>query len=144
MFLRHALRGLLYTNSAAFEFNFARQGVVISFFSSKATTTRNTHESPSRLRRWEEKETKKDDGTKWKFLQHKGPMFAADYEPLPKNVKFFYNGREMKLTQDTEEVATFYGRMLDHDYTQKTVFNTNFFKVNEMELFFKTKKERLF
>ena len=34
----------------------------------------------------------------------------------------------MKLSQDTEEVATFYGRMLDHDYTTKEVFNKNFFK----------------
>ena len=34
----------------------------------------------------------------------------------------------MKLSEPTEEVATFYGRMLDHDYTQKEVFNTNFFK----------------
>lgn len=33
----------------------------------------------------------------------------------------------MKLSQDTEEVATFYARMLDHDYTTKTAFNNNFF-----------------
>ncbi len=33
----------------------------------------------------------------------------------------------MKLTQDTEEVATFYARMLEHDYTTKQVFNDNFF-----------------
>ena len=25
-------------------------------------------------------------------------------------------------------MATFYGRMIDHDYTQKEVFNKNFFK----------------
>ena len=34
----------------------------------------------------------------------------------------------MKLTEETEEVATFYGKMLDHDYTTKEVFNKNFFK----------------
>jgi DNA topoisomerase-1 len=34
----------------------------------------------------------------------------------------------MKLSLETEEVATFYGRMLDHDYTTKEVFNKNFFK----------------
>lgn len=33
----------------------------------------------------------------------------------------------MKLSQETEEVATFYARMLDHDYTTKPAFNTNFF-----------------
>ena len=26
------------------------------------------------------------------------------------------------------QVATFYGRMIDHDYTTKEVFNRNFFK----------------
>ena len=34
----------------------------------------------------------------------------------------------MRLTPDTEEVATFYGRMLDHDYTTKEAFNNNFFR----------------
>ena len=34
----------------------------------------------------------------------------------------------MHLSEETEEVATFYGKMLDHDYTTKEVFNKNFFK----------------
>ena len=55
-------------------------------------------------------------------------MFAADYEPLPKNIHFKYNGKEMKLSQDAEEVASFYAHMLDHDYTTKETFNKNFFK----------------
>jgi DNA topoisomerase-1 len=33
----------------------------------------------------------------------------------------------MKLSQDAEEVATFYGKMIDHEYTKKESFNTNFF-----------------
>ncbi|CAF4784870.1 unnamed protein product [Pieris macdunnoughi] len=74
---------------------------------------------------WEEQ--KKDDGTKWRFLEHKGPVFAPPYEPLPPNVKFRYDGKEMRLSQDSEEVAGFYARMLDHDYTTKSTFNTNFF-----------------
>lgn len=78
------------------------------------------------ISRWEEE--KKNDGTKWHFLEHKGPVFAPDYEPLPRDVRFYYNGKEMKLSQDTEEVATFYARMLDHDYTTKKIFNNNFFQ----------------
>lgn len=74
---------------------------------------------------WEEE--KKSDGTKWTFLEHKGPVFAPPYEPLPPDVKFYYNGKEMKLSEEAEEVATFYARMLDHDYTTKPVFNANFF-----------------
>ncbi|XP_044267953.1 DNA topoisomerase 1 isoform X4 [Tribolium madens] len=77
-------------------------------------------------KRWEEK--KEDDGKKWKFLEHKGPVFAPPYEPLPDHVKFYYDGKEMKLSQEAEEVASFYSKMLDHDYTTKEVFNNNFFK----------------
>lgn len=34
----------------------------------------------------------------------------------------------MKLSVNAEEVATFYAKMLTHDYTSKEVFNSNFFK----------------
>lgn len=37
-------------------------------------------------------------------------------------------GKPMKLSEEAEEVATFYGRMLDHDYTTRDVFNKNFMK----------------
>lgn len=75
---------------------------------------------------WEEE--KRDDGVKWTFLEHKGVVFAPDYEKLPEDVKFYYNGKNMKLSENAEEVATFYARMLDHDYTSKDIFNENFFK----------------
>jgi len=39
----------------------------------------------------------------------------------------------MTLSDLTEEAATFYGKMLDHDYTTKEVFNKNYFKVIEMK-----------
>lgn len=61
-------------------------------------------------------------------MEHKGPIFASPYERIPENVKFYYDGEEIKLSQDAEEVAGFYAKMLDHDYTTKEVFNTNFFK----------------
>ena len=34
----------------------------------------------------------------------------------------------VKLSEPAEEVATFYARMLDHEYTSKEQFNTNFWK----------------
>lgn len=55
--------------------------------------------------RWEEE--KLEDGTKWRFLEHKGPVFAPDYDPLPSNVIFEYDGQAMKLSQDAEEIAFF-------------------------------------
>ncbi|KAK3794730.1 hypothetical protein RRG08_014795 [Elysia crispata] len=75
---------------------------------------------------WEEE--REDDNIKWNFLEHKGPVFAPKYDPLPKSVKFYYEGKPMQLQPETEEVATFYGRMLDHDYTTRDVFNNNFMK----------------
>lgn len=34
----------------------------------------------------------------------------------------------MRLSQSSEEIAGFYAKMLDHDYTTKEIFNNNFFK----------------
>lgn len=76
---------------------------------------------------WEE--GPRDDGVKWKFLEHKGPVFAPPYERLPKSVQFRYNGKVVRLSQDAEEIAGFYSRFIEHDYTTKEKFNVNFFKV---------------
>lgn len=34
----------------------------------------------------------------------------------------------MKLSAPAEEVATFFAKMLDHEYTTKDIFRKNFFK----------------
>lgn len=54
-------------------------------------------------------------------------MFEDEYVALPKSVKFYYNNEHIQLCIGAEEVAGFYGRMIDHDYAKKEVFNTNFF-----------------
>ncbi|KAI1888957.1 hypothetical protein AGOR_G00174100 [Albula goreensis] len=76
-------------------------------------------------RRWEEGQSL--DGQKWKTLEHKGPLFPPEYEPLPKTVSFSYGGKPVSLSVAAEEVATFYAKMLDHEYTSKEVFQRNFF-----------------
>lgn len=45
--------------------------------------------------RWEEE--RYTDGSKWRFLEHKGPVFAPPYEPLPDKVKFYYDGQCVSL-----------------------------------------------
>uniref|UniRef100_A0A8C6TDS1 DNA topoisomerase I n=1 Tax=Neogobius melanostomus TaxID=47308 RepID=A0A8C6TDS1_9GOBI len=75
---------------------------------------------------WEEE--RYTDGSKWRFLEHKGPVFAPPYEPMPDKVKFFYDGKPMKLSAPAEEVATFFAKMLEHEYTTKDIFRKNFFK----------------
>uniref|UniRef100_A0A8D0AV34 DNA topoisomerase I n=1 Tax=Sander lucioperca TaxID=283035 RepID=A0A8D0AV34_SANLU len=76
--------------------------------------------------RWEEE--KYEDGVKWKFLEHKGPFFPPEYQPLPDNVNFYYGGKKVKLSPAAEEVALYFAQMLDHEYTTKKVFRENFFK----------------
>ncbi|XP_054164331.1 DNA topoisomerase I, mitochondrial-like [Oppia nitens] len=84
-------------------------------------------ENEEHIWKWWEEESH-GEGIKWKTLEHKGPVFPPDYEPLPKSVKFYYEGKAMRLKPPAEEVAGFYARMLEHDYVGKDVFNKNFFK----------------
>ena len=77
--------------------------------------------------RWEEEEPR-GEGVKWRTLEHMGPVFAEPYQRLPSHVKFYYDGRHVTLGDGAEEVAGFYARMLDHDYTTREIFNTNFMK----------------
>merc|ERR1719300_2107033 len=96
--------------------------------SKKMTKKEKELEAEKQVWKWWEEDSALPDGVKWKFLEHKGPLFAPDYEPLAEDVRFWYDGKTLRLTEETEECATFYGRMLDHDYTTKEVFNKNFFK----------------
>lgn len=106
--------------------------------SKSSTSSKSSSSSPTkRVKKEEEKEEvwewwkeeRRSDGSfKWRTLEHKGPVFAPPYEPLPKSVKFKYNGNVMKLSLEAEEVAGFYSRFIEHDYTTKEKFNENFFK----------------
>ncbi|XP_063052906.1 DNA topoisomerase I, mitochondrial isoform X2 [Engraulis encrasicolus] len=82
-------------------------------------------EEQQRWRWWEEE--RYEDGVKWRFLEHKGPSFPPLYQPVPDDVRFYYNGKVMKLSPAAEEVALFFAQMLDHEYTTKEVFRNNFF-----------------
>jgi len=74
---------------------------------------------------WEE--TKDDDSKKWTTLEHSGVLFPPDYEPLPGHVKMKYNGKSVDLPPEAEEVAYFFGSMLNSDHVQKPTFCRNFF-----------------
>ncbi|KAL7744966.1 hypothetical protein ACLKA6_007236 [Drosophila palustris] len=91
------------------------------------TSRKVKKEEEEEVWRWWEEE-KRDDGVKWTTLEHKGPVFAPPYERVPRNVRFFYDGKPLELSEATEEAATFYAKMLNHDYCTKDVFNNNFFK----------------
>lgn len=77
--------------------------------------------------KWWEEEPLPDD-QKWRTLEHNGPQFPPPYERLPKHVFMKYDGEPYPLQEASEEVATFYSKMMSREYVKMEVFNTNFFK----------------
>ena len=78
--------------------------------------------------KWWEDPTKGDGTKKWETLQHNGVVFPPPYEPLPKNVKMRYDGVPVTLPPESEEVAGFYGAMLNSAVNVgNPTFNKNFF-----------------
>ncbi|XP_027766212.1 DNA topoisomerase 1-like, partial [Empidonax traillii] len=57
--------------------------------SNKKAQKEEEKEAENKWKWWEEE--KKDDGVKWTQLEHKGPYFAPLYEPLPEDVRFYYD-----------------------------------------------------
>lgn len=71
-----------------------------------------------------------DDSIKWQTLEHNGVLFAPEYEPLPKNVKLYYDGKPVNLSKEAEEVATFWVAMMtpaSSHHLETPVFRQNFF-----------------
>ncbi|KAK3942700.1 DNA topoisomerase 1 [Diplogelasinospora grovesii] len=78
--------------------------------------------------RWWDEPKKEDDTVKWTTLEHNGVLFPPPYEPLPKNVKLYYDGTPVDLHVEAEEVATFFGSMLHSTLNvENPVFQKNFF-----------------
>ncbi|OJI96259.1 hypothetical protein ASPVEDRAFT_35621 [Aspergillus versicolor CBS 583.65] len=78
--------------------------------------------------KWWEDPTKGDGTIKWRTLEHNGVVFPPPYEPLPKNVKMKYNGIPVDLHPDAEEVAGFFGGMLNSTQNvENPTFQKNFF-----------------
>eukprot|EP00299_Pterocystis_sp_00344_P018027 c9013_g1_i1.p1 GENE.c9013_g1_i1~~c9013_g1_i1.p1 ORF type:complete len:861 (+),score=243.89 c9013_g1_i1:51-2633(+) len=74
---------------------------------------------------WWEEDKKLPEGHKWKTLVHNGILFPPAYEPH--GVKMKYDGVEVTLTPEQEEIATWYASMLETEFVKKPVFNKNFF-----------------
>jgi DNA topoisomerase-1 len=79
--------------------------------------------------RWWENTAKGDGTKKWDTLEHNGVVFPPEYEPLPKHVKLVYDGVPLTLHKEAEEVAGFYGSMLNSTHNvENPTFNKNFFE----------------
>ena len=89
---------------------------------------RDSEEEEEEEYRWWEDPTKGDGTIKWTTLEHNGVVFPPPYEQLPSNVKMRYNGVPVTLKAEAEEVATFYGSMLNSAVNvENPTFNKNFF-----------------
>lgn len=77
--------------------------------------------------RWWEASEGQDGTVRWTTLEHSGVLFPPEYEKLPKSVNLHYEGKPVLLPVDAEEVAGFFGAMLNSDHAQNPVFQKNFF-----------------
>jgi DNA topoisomerase-1 len=78
--------------------------------------------------KWWDQPKKEDDSIKWTTLEHNGVVFPPEYEPLPKNVKLRYDGVPVSLHVEAEEVAGFFGAMLNSTHNvENPTFQKNFF-----------------
>lgn len=78
--------------------------------------------------RWWEDPTKGDGTSKWTTLEHAGVVFPPPYQPLPKNVCMRYNGAPVRMALEAEEVAGFFGAMLNSTHNvENPTFQKNFF-----------------
>ena len=76
---------------------------------------------------WWEDPSKGDGTKKWDTLQHSGVVFPPPYKPLPKNVKMKYDGVPVTLEPEAEEVAGFFGAMLNSTHNvENPTFQKNF------------------
>lgn len=78
---------------------------------------------PHVIRPWEETKN-----LLWK-RSSKLNVYTENMNTIPHFLEpLFPLGKVMKLSPKAEEVATFFAKMLDHEYTTKEIFRKNFFK----------------
>jgi DNA topoisomerase-1 len=94
----------------------------------KSKAKKDDSEEAEEVYRWWDAPKKEDDTVKWETLQHNGVIFPPPYEPLPKNVKLLYDGIPLTLSVEAEEVAGFFGAMLNSTHNvENPTFQKNFF-----------------
>ena len=61
---------------------------------------------------------------KWTTLHHNGVLFPPDY--IQHHVPIVYDGQDINLDKESEEVATLYAAFLGTEYIENKIFNRNF------------------
>ena len=96
---------------------------------SSAASSLSTVQSPRKKRKTDRNHSASQPGHAskkqyWSTLEHSGPLFPPEYEPH--GVKMKYEGEEVDLSPEEEEIATFYGHVMNTEYPQKQRFRENF------------------
>ncbi|XBW34727.1 hypothetical protein QEN19_000294 [Hanseniaspora menglaensis] len=94
---------------------------------SETQVTNEYEEGESDDYKWWEADLE-DDTEKWQTLVHNGVLFPPEYEALPNSVNLIYDGKPIKLPIQAEEVAGFFGAMINTDHAKNPVFQANFFR----------------
>jgi DNA topoisomerase-1 len=101
----------------------------------KATKTENKQEDEAEEGeeeeeyRWWEDPSKGDGTIKWTTLEHNGVVFPPPYQQLPKHVCMHYDGVPIMMDPAAEEVAVFFGSMLNSEVNVgNPTFTKNFFE----------------
>lgn len=95
--------------------------------SEDGTPKKEETEEPEEDYKWWEDDKFGEGPERWQNLEHNGVIFPPAYEPLPSYVKMYYAGKPVSLPPAAEEVAGFFGAMLETDHAQNPVFQKNFF-----------------
>jgi DNA topoisomerase-1 len=94
----------------------------------KEENAEDDEEAEEEEARWWDNPMANDGTKKWDTLEHAGVVFPPPYEPLPKNVKMLYDGKPVLMHPDAEEVAGFFGSMLNSTHNvENPTFQKNFF-----------------
>lgn len=75
---------------------------------------------------WEQEE--QDDSVKWTTLEHNGVVFPDPYQRLPRDVRMKYEGKPLDLSAEAEEVAGFFGALIESSHAENPTFVKNFFE----------------
>ena len=67
-----------------------------------------------------------EENKKWSHMEHNGVLFPPEYEPH--GIKIKYKGEPIELTPEQEEVASFWGQIIDTDFAKKEIAIRNFTK----------------
>jgi DNA topoisomerase-1 len=96
--------------------------------SARREETAEDDEEAEEEARWWDNPMANDGTKKWDTLEHAGVVFPPPYELLPKHIKMLYDGKPVSMHPDAEEVAGFFGSMLNSTHNvENPTFQKNFF-----------------